>query len=555
MNLALLAALAALPAAASASTAELTRFSLASEEDLPVAQRSGAALTAPGFAPAGAAWTSATVPCTVLACLIEAGRVPADVFVGDKIAAVNASRFDSAFYYWTSFPLAPATGAGDGFVSLALHGVNYRAHVFLNGVLVADNATVVGAYSYFEIDLTAAALRDGSANLLAIRVTRQNDLVFGSGADATKDLGMTFVDWSYSDPPDGNLGLWRKVFVSTHGPATLRSPGVLTALPAPQAAAAATAAAPRAFAYADLTVIVEARNFDPANALRGTLQGAVRAPSGGVPLCNFSKAVVVPAGSESTLTVTTSDAPCLRVASPQLWWPYQMGPPTLHALELSLAGPAGATSDSLATPFGIRLAASNLTTDGLRLFTFNTLPVLIRGGGWSPDLFQRVDDARLDHQLALTRDIGVNAIRFEGKMEPDELFASLDELGVLALPGWCCCDAWQHWGVWGGEQRTVAALSMRSQARRLRRFASIVGFLVSSDELPPREVEQLYLDELANASWPAFAASVSAASAATSPITGKTGVKMSGPYSWVPPNYWLQDDGGKGLGGGWGFLT
>jgi len=234
----------------------------------------------------------------------------------------------------------------------------------------------------------------------------------------------------------------------------------------------------------------------------------------------------------------------------------------MHVLNLSLAatasgggGGGGAVSDALATPFGIRTATSALTPAGLRLFSFNTLPVLVRGGGWSPDLFLRVDPPRLDQQLALTRDLGLNAIRFEGKMEPDEVFEAMDSLGLLALPGWCCCDAWQHWKIWGSEQRAVSTASMRSQARRLRRFAGVLGFLVSSDELPPQVVEQAYLDELAAARWPAFAATVSAASAATSPITGKTGVKMSGPYSWVPPTYWTLDDGSKGLGGAWGFLT
>ena len=539
---------------AGAATTELTRFSLAAEEDLPAALRGGAALTAPGFSPSGAAWTAATVPCTVIACLIQAGRIPADVFVGDQIKAVNATRFDGAWWYWASIGALPS--GGGAFASLELHGVSYRAHVFLNGQLIADNSTVVGAYVYFHLDLTSAAARgDGAANLLAIRVTRQYDDVFGKGADDTVDLGMTFVDWSYSDPPDANLGLWRKAFVSTHGAATLRSPAVLTALPPPRIGVAATAAAPLAFEYADLTIVAEARNFDASSAFSGTLSGSVIAPGGGAVLCAFSVPASIAPGAEATLTVSHSEAACLRVASPQLWWPFLMGAPTLHALNLSLTAAGGGQSDQLSTSFGVRLAASSLTADGLRQFSFNTVPILVRGAGWSPDLFQRVDNARLDRQLALTRDLGVDTIRFEGKMEPDELFASLDALGVLALPGWCCCDAFQHWPKWGDEQRAVAALSMRSQARRLRRFASLLGFLVSSDELPPRDVEQLYLDELARASWPLFAANVSAASDASSPISGPTGVKMSGPYSWIPPSYWLEDDSSHGVGGAWGFLT
>jgi hypothetical protein len=86
--------------------------------------------------------------------------------------------------------------------------------------------------------------------------------------------------------------------------------------------------------------------------------------------------------------------------------------------------------------------------------------------------------------------MGLNAVRLEGKMMDDDFFAAADELGLLVLPGWCCCDAWQHWGAWGAEQHAVAAASMRTQARRLRAYASVAAFFISSDELPPpREPE------------------------------------------------------------------
>ena len=562
MRLSLAAACAAV--AGAVATVELTAFSLSAESALPASLRDGAALTAPGFSPSGAAWTPVTVPCTVVGCLLQAGVIPADVFRGDNIAQINATyNFDDAYWYWAAFSLEGA--AGGAFASLELQGVSYRAEVWVNGAKIAGNDTVRGMYNIVELDVSGAVVRGGpgGANHLAVRLTRQHNLVFGPGAAATVDLGGSFVDWSYADPPDFNLGLWRKVLVHTHGAATLRSAAVATELPPPSqpSAAAAPGAPPLAFAYANLTVLVEARNYDGAP-FAGTLSGAVLPPGGGgaAPLCTFAVPVALVAGAAASLAVNASAAPCLRLAAPQLWWPWQMqgggGAPALHVLNLTLTAAGGAASDALpAARFGVRTAASALTAAGQRQFFFNTLPILVRGGGWSPDLFQRVDPVRLDRQLAMARDLGLNAIRLEGKMEPDEFFDALDELGMLALPGWCCCDSWQRWPAWGAEQRAVAAASMRSQALRLRGHAGMLGFLVSSDELPPADVEALYLDELAAASWPRFAANVSAASAAASKISGPTGVKMSGPYSWVPPHYWLADSGGKGVGGGWGFLT
>jgi len=73
----------------------------------------------------------------------------------------------------------------------------------------------------------------------------------------------------------------------------------------------------------------------------------------------------------------------------------------------------------------------------------------------------------------------------------------------------------------------------------------------SSDQLPPAKVEQIYLDALSTEHWPN--PMLSTASNLTSSITGPSGVKMSGPYSWVPPNYWLLDK--QDLGGAYAFLT
>ena len=34
---------------------------------------------------------------------------------------------------------------------------------------------------------------------------------------------------------------------------------------------------------------------------------------------------------------------------------------------------------------------------------------------------------------------------------------------------------------------------------------------------------------------------LSSAKAQVTPLSGATGVKMTGPYAWVPPSYWLLD--------------
>jgi hypothetical protein len=75
--------------------------------------------------------------------------------------------------------------------------------------------------------------------------------------------------------------------------------------------------------------------------------------------------------------------------------------------------------------------------------------------------------------------------------------------------------------------------------------------MYGSDELAPKNIERCcpswripmhlrgFLDVFEQEHWPN--ALLSTASELTSPLTGPSGVKMSGPYSWVPPVYWLQD--------------
>ena len=74
-------------------------------------------------------------------------------------------------------------------------------------------------------------------------------------------------------------------------------------------------------------------------------------------------------------------------------------------------------------------------------------------------------------------------------MEDDEWFDLADKYGFLIMPGWPCCDAWEHWNYWGDEQYWVARMSTKSQVKRLRIHPSVFVFVYSSDIIPPPRVE------------------------------------------------------------------
>jgi exo-1,4-beta-D-glucosaminidase len=144
----------------------------------------------------------------------------------------------------------------------------------------------------------------------------------------------------------------------------------------------------------------------------------------------------------------------------------------------------------------------------------------------------------------------LNTMRLEGNYENDRFFQRTDSLGLLVMTGWVCCDAWEEWKKWGPEQYAVAAASLRDQIRRLRGHPSVFVWLNGSDNPPPADVEKIYLDIEQQEAWPN--PTVSSASAKPTEVSGASGVKMTGPYDWVPPSYWLQD---STHGGAWAYNT
>jgi exo-1,4-beta-D-glucosaminidase len=118
------------------------------------------------------------------------------------------------------------------------------------------------------------------------------------------------------------------------------------------------------------------------------------------------------------------------------------------------------------------------------------------------------------------------------------------------MTGWCCCDHWEKWEDWDGEDHWVAVESLRDQVLRVRNRPSVLAWFNGSDFAPPPPVERAYLTVLREAEWPK--AVVSNAREAWS-AAGPSGVKMAGPYDYVPPAYWLADT--SKAGGAFSFST
>ena len=236
-----------------------------------------------------------------------------------------------------------------------------------------------------------------------------------------------------------------------------------------------------------------------------------------------------------------------------------MGKPELYNLSMEF-DVDGKASDQSETKFGIREIKSEVLGPNRRLFSVNGKNILIRGGGWSPDMMLRENSQRLHDEFRYVQDMGLNTIRLEGKLETKEFFDLADERGILVMAGWCCCDHWEHWPNWKPQDFIIAEQSLRDQIYRLRSHPSLVVWMNGSDNPPPPDVEQIYLKVEKELLWPNPV--ISSATAKLAGYSGESGVKMTGPYEYVAPSYWQTDktDSARqcnqgGCGGAYGFNT
>jgi exo-1,4-beta-D-glucosaminidase len=475
-------------------------------------------------------WYAATLPSTVLSALVE-DKVYPDPYVGTNLRSIPgttypifedfsnimmppASPFRRSWWYRTEFKI-PAEYKGKT-LWLGFDGVNYKANVWVNGIQIANSEQLAGTWRVFQFDVSAAA-KPGEMNALAVEVFPPQP----------RDLAITLVDWAPM-PADKEMGIWRDVHLTATGPVALRYPAVLTKLNLPSTN------------EAELSIRAELSNASD-QALDATVKGQIENIA-------FQRPIHLAPRETQVVRFTPEQFSQLKLANPRLWWPAQVGKQDLYSLDLSVEV-QGQTSDASHIQFGIRQVTSKLDDKNQRLFQINGKNILIRGAGYSFDLMLRSSPERQQAELNYVRDLNLNAVRLEGKIENDHFFDLADQMGILVLPGWCCCDQWENWPAWDKENERIAGDSLRDQLRRLERHPSVITWLYGSDFAPPPRIESLYLQIMKEVDWPN--PSISSAGARNTTV-GPSGVKMTGPYEYVAPIFWYVD---SRHGGAFGFNT
>lgn len=454
----------------------------------------GATISRVGYGTTG--WHPISLPSTVLAGLV-ANNVYQNIFFGQNLKNVPDLTGQN---WWFRGEFTAAAASPGQVYWLRFKGISHRAQIWLNGTQLDGNA--VGTLVNREYNVSGV-INPGAVNALAIRVTPP--------PHGCQDLSACTVDWN-PEAPDMNAGIWNTTLLDTTGPVALRDPYVRTVL---------------AGGAADLSVYVDAVNATAAP-VTTTISGTITKP--GQPTLSLSQTVTLNPNERREIAF----AP-IHVTNPVLWWPYQFGSPELHQLSLT-ASVGGTASDTKAIDFGIRQFTDYRTmVNGTSFagYKVNGQPILFRGGGYMWDLLQRWDTKTNAAHVQYVKDMGLNTIRLEGTLGNEELYDLADRAGVMLMPGFVCCSAWENDSGWSAEQEQVARQSLNSQMRLLRHHASPFMWNYGSDQPPTDAHLAAYKSIAATLHWqnPTLDNVASWANP-------NAGMKMDGPYRWEPPVLW-----------------
>jgi len=426
-----------------------------------------------------AEWMSATVPGTVLTTMIDRGRYP-DPDYGLNNLAIPEKLNRQDYWYRTEFATPDLSGRPQ--LSLRLDGINYRAEVWFNGLLLGH---MTGAFTRGNFDVTRM-LNPYGKNALAIRISpvphpgipNVQSISLGAGLNggAMEMDGPTFVaseGWDWNPPMhDRDTGLWQDVHLIASGAVSIGDEQVVTHLPLPDTT------------KADITL-----NVSLSNSAIAPVTGTLAIAFEGVAL---RRQVIVPPGG-ATIQFSPAEFAALHIEHPRLWWPNGYGKPELYHLTTTFTGEGYAPVEKK-LHFGVREISYELslldtggdlrrvdydptlgrmkaqpqvdvTHEGIRqvpggwaasiasgedtspvfhavddtratpfmTIKVNGVRIAMRGGSWGmDDSRKRVSRERLEPFFRYDRDANLNTIRnWQGQNTEEVFFDLADEYGML----------------------------------------------------------------------------------------------------------------------------
>ncbi|NDV57881.1 glycoside hydrolase family 2 [Bacteroides sp. 519] len=467
-------------------------------------------------------WYNGFVPSTIMGVLTQNGLYK-DVLTGLNYKEIDRTPFNCSWWYRKEFTLPLLTD--NQHARIHFDGISYYANVWLNGVQIASRNELYGPFRQFSFDVTPYLAEN---NTLAVEVFRAQP----------GDPNIGFVDWN-PRPADESMGIFREVYLEVFNVVEMKNTYVHSKVNT------------QTLDEAWLTVETTLKNYSDKK-VKGKLLGQYEEKE-------FTIPVLLEAGEEKVVKLTSEEVEELYIENPRIWWCNNLGTPEMYELKLQFETD-GKISDSDTIPFGIREIKDYFITKDDRGFMLNGKKVLIKSAGWTDDIFLRDTPVTNEIQVQYVKDMNMNSIRLENIWGTSQnIYDLCDKYGLLVLVGWSCQWEWKnHLGgpvdKYGGikteKDMELIANSFRDQVVWLRNHPSIIAWYVGSDMTPRPALEEKYLKVLKEVDR--LRPYVAAASKRNSSVTGSTGMKMNGPYEYVGPNYWYEDNK---YGGAFGFNT
>ena len=447
-----------------------------------------------------------------------------------ELKKVNKTQFDVDWWFRSHFELN-ISNISEPLILLHINGINYKSDVYIDGNLVTTKENIIGTFIKYSLDITQFLNKELNIHYIAFKVSRPHNQWGGSAYQNETDLAISFVDWN-PEAPDSNMGIWQPVDIELFekNQLTVSTAFIRTEITNDK--------------RIHLEIVLHIKNWEKER-IKNTFSVQL-----GKFIYFYVKDEVFEPFEEKQIILNSETYKDLNIKydPEKLWWPYQMGNQTMHDLIIKI------NDYSFTKKLGLRQIESEYDpVKKIILYKINNQKILIKGAGWTPDLFLRQSQENYYTHIKYVKDMGLNTIRLEGKSEGEEFYEFCDQMGILIISGWNCGDAWQRWKNWDEAVNKLSDISVISQIRKLSPHPSVIIFILGSDYAPPTNIEERWRKIFNEEKWPN---EILSSAAKYSHNDYPTGVKMSGPYSWVPPNYFfLEKSRNNNYGGAYGFLT
>lgn len=433
-------------------------------------KQSGNEIASSAFLPDG--WITATVPGTVLTSYRNVGAVP-DPNYSDNQLNISEAFFNSNFWYRNEFEV-PESFIKER-VFLNFDGINWKAHVYLNGKKVGD---IEGAFIRGKMDVTDCIVP--GKNVLAVEIVKNSHI--GAIKEKNKQstdfnggiLGAdnpTFhatIGWDWIPTVRGrNIGIWNDVQLTSTGAVTVSDPLIESVLPLPDTTSAA------------LTARTFVKNHTEKD-VEGVLEGRI----GDI---RIAQKVALKAGEEKEIAFSPADYKELNVQHPRLWWPKGYGEPYLY--DAGFVFKIGEqVSDSVNFKAGIRQMTYNEDNHILNMY-INGRHFIGRGGNWGfSESNLNYRGREYDAAIAYHADMNFNIMRnWVGMIGDEELYEACDRHGIMIWQDFWLANPSDGPDPYYPEMFIANA---EDYVRRIRNHASVGIYCGRNEGYPPERIDK-----------------------------------------------------------------